>query len=83
VPRLVSPFSYILPRFAKWPELMAVFWVQHYYTLPIIFEDLGMGNEPPHGRQPQLTDDADDPHRGTTCMRLALRLSLADLNSAP
>lgn len=48
---------------------MAVFWVQHYYTLPIIFEDLGMGNERPHGRQPQLTDDADDPRRGTTYMR--------------
>lgn len=26
---------------------MAVFWVQHYYTLPIVFEDIGMGDEPP------------------------------------
>ena len=26
---------------------MAIFWVQHYYTLPIIFEDFGMGDELP------------------------------------
>jgi hypothetical protein len=48
---------------------MAVFWVQHYYTLPIIFEDLGMGDEIPHRRKPQLTDDLDDQQRGTILTR--------------
>lgn len=60
---------------------MAVFWVQHYYTLPVIFEDLGMGNELPHRRQPQLTEDSDDPPRGTTRTRIAPYHT--DLNSTP
>jgi hypothetical protein len=60
---------------------MAVFWVQHYYTLPIIFEDFGMGNELPQGRQPQLTDDTDDTRRGTACMRLPLRHTDLDRTS--
>ena len=48
---------------------MAVFWVQHYYyTLPIIFEDLGMGDELPHRRQTQLTNEADEQQRGTNLM---------------
>jgi hypothetical protein len=28
-------------------DLMAVFWVQRFYALPIVIETIGMGNEPP------------------------------------
>jgi hypothetical protein len=31
---------------------MAVFFVQRFYTLPIIVENIGMGNEPPQGGLP-------------------------------
>jgi hypothetical protein len=31
----------------SWADLMAAFWVQRLYTLPIIIENIGMGNEPP------------------------------------
>jgi len=60
---------------------MAVFWVQHYYTLPVIFEDLGMGDELPHRQQHQLTDDADGYQRGMTLIQLASRHT--DIVSAP
>lgn len=37
---------------------MAVFWVQSYFTLPFIFEDIGMSDEPTQGRQhPQISDN--------------------------
>ena len=39
---------------------MAFFWVQQYYTLPVIFEGLGMGDEPPLRPDPVLTDLEDN-----------------------
>jgi RNA recognition motif-containing protein len=44
---------------------MAVFWVQHYYTLPVIFEDFGMGDEVPP--RPGFISQGNDEHlsRGT------------------
>ena len=41
-------------RAASWADLMAVFWVQQLFTLPVIYEHLGMGDELPHRRQPAL-----------------------------
>lgn len=38
---------------------MAIFWVQHYYPLPIIFEDFGMADEPPL-RQNLTSQDSDE-----------------------
>ena len=49
---------------------MAVFWIQQYYTLPVIFEHLGMGDELPNRRQPQLIDETDEQQRGTTLTHL-------------
>jgi hypothetical protein len=31
---------------------MAVFWVQQFFTLPVIFENFRMGDEPPQRRRP-------------------------------
>lgn len=36
----------------SWANLMAVFLVQRFYALPIIVEDIGMGNEPPQREVP-------------------------------
>lgn len=36
----------------SWADLMAVIWVQPFYTLPIIIENIGMGNEPPQRELP-------------------------------
>ena len=36
----------------SWADLMAVIWVQRFYTLPIIIENIGMGNEPPQRELP-------------------------------
>jgi hypothetical protein len=36
----------------SWADLMAVFWVQRFYTLPIVIENIGMGNEPPQRELP-------------------------------
>jgi len=36
----------------SWADLMAVFLVQRFYTLPIIVENIGMGNEPPQRELP-------------------------------
>lgn len=36
---------------STWADWMAVFWVQQFFTLPIIFEDFGMGDELPHHRR--------------------------------
>ena len=36
----------------SWADLMAVFWVQQFFTLPVIFENTGMGDEPPQRRLP-------------------------------
>ena len=41
----------------SWADLMAVIWVQRCYTLPVIIENIGMGNEPP---QPELPAEAVD-----------------------
>ena len=45
--RGTSLFSMLCHYFslAPWASLMAFVWVQHYFPLPIIFEDLGMGDE--------------------------------------
>jgi hypothetical protein len=48
----------------SWADLMAVFWVQRFYTLPIIFENIGMGNEPP---QRELPAEAVDQLGKFTC----------------
>ena len=42
----------------SWADLMAVFLVQRFYTLPVIVENIGMGNEPP---QRELPAEAVDP----------------------
>ena len=39
---------------SSWADLMAVFWVQQLFTLPVIYEHLGMGDELPYRRQPPL-----------------------------
>ena len=36
----------------SWADLMAVIWVQWFYTLPIVVENIGMGNEPPQRELP-------------------------------
>ncbi len=36
----------------SWADLMAVFWVQRFYALPIVIENIGMGNEPPQRELP-------------------------------
>ena len=36
----------------SWADLMAVFWVQQFFTLPVIFENIGMGDVPPERRLP-------------------------------
>ena len=36
----------------SWADLMAVIWVQRFDTLPIIIENIGMGNEPPQRELP-------------------------------
>jgi hypothetical protein len=36
----------------SWADWMAVFWVQQFFTLPVIFENIGMGDEPPRRRLP-------------------------------
>jgi len=41
----------------SWADLMAVIWVQRFYTLPVIIENIGMGNEPP---RPELPAEAVD-----------------------
>jgi hypothetical protein len=38
--------------FESWADLMAVFLVQRFYTLPVIVENIGMGNEPPQREVP-------------------------------
>lgn len=45
---------------------MAVYWVQHYFTLPVIFEDIGMGDEQQNRRLPALMLDTDPNQRGTS-----------------
>jgi hypothetical protein len=41
----------------SWADLMAVFWVQRFYTLPIIIENIGMGNEPSQRELPAKAVD--------------------------
>jgi hypothetical protein len=41
----------------SWADLMAVFWVQRFYTLPIILENIGMGNEPSQRELPSKAVD--------------------------
>jgi hypothetical protein len=36
----------------SWADLMAVIWVQRFCTLPVIIENIGMGNEPPQRELP-------------------------------
>jgi hypothetical protein len=36
----------------SWADWMAVFWVQQFFALPVIFENIGMGDEPPQRRLP-------------------------------
>jgi hypothetical protein len=36
----------------SWADLMAVFLVLRFYTLPVIVENIGMGNEPPQREVP-------------------------------
>jgi hypothetical protein len=36
----------------SWADWMAVFWVQQFFTLPVIFENFEMGDEPPQRRRP-------------------------------
>jgi hypothetical protein len=38
--------------FESWADLMAVFLVHRFYTLPVIVENIGMGNEPPQREVP-------------------------------
>jgi hypothetical protein len=38
-------------------DLMAVFWVQRFYALPIVIESIGMGNEPPPRELPAKAVD--------------------------
>ena len=44
---------------------MAVFWVQQYFTLPVIYEDIGMGDEVPFTQQAQLIEGAGNQPQGT------------------
>ncbi len=54
---------------------MAVFWVQHYYTLPIIFEDFGMGDEP-QLRQNLISQDSDEQlSRGLCRPNIVIRIA--------
>ena len=39
---------------------MAVFWVQQYFSLPVIHENLGMGDELYDGRHPFVTTEVDN-----------------------
>lgn len=43
---------------------MAVFWVQHYYTLPVIFENIGMGDEFPPRPNITMNDGEINQSRG-------------------
>jgi hypothetical protein len=36
----------------SWADWMAIFWVQQFFTLPVIFQNSGMGDEPPQRHQP-------------------------------
>lgn len=36
----------------SWAKWMAVFWVQQFFALPVIFENSGMGDEPLQRRRP-------------------------------
>ena len=45
----------LLPKtHATWADLMAVYWVQQFFTLPIIYENSGMGDEYHQARHPAL-----------------------------
>lgn len=54
----------------SWADLMAVIWVQRFYALPVIIENIGMGNEPP---QPELPAEAVD-QLGKSIIMLSRRL---------
>lgn len=43
---------------------MALFWVQQFYTLPVIFEGLAMGDVPPL-RQSLASNEHQDNPRGS------------------
>ena len=60
----VPPTMSLQKAQSKWADLMAVFWVQQYFTLPVIFEHPGMGDEPSHRHQPALTELSGTDHAG-------------------
>ena len=62
---------------------MAVFWVQQYFTLPVILEDIGMSDEIPLTQQPQLIEGTYDSRRGTYCNQRAPRHVLIDTGPSP
>ncbi len=58
---------------STWADCMAVFWVQHFFTLPVILENFGMGDEIPQYRRqgPALRElDANEQQGWSTAMLL-------------